>query len=204
MIPRVDISSLSPELPGDATFWVPVAEEIDEEGFGYFRDVWAIVDVDRADAVALLQVERDLLRVMDAAAADATAFDHLARVLEWQDEEEADLAPDQLELLRPWLDGVPKLEGLELGVAGLVHAMSAVGMFPAASCRGHVGERAWSTYPVVLFAADRARAELLARLLHPGSGGFVIDQARPDLLALGLASVEDAVAVAEALLAAER
>ncbi len=55
------------------------------------------------------------------------------------------------------------LADLELSVAGLVCALATVRIIPAASCRGHTGQRPWSEVPVVLFATT----EYSARALQP-------------------------------------
>jgi hypothetical protein len=74
------------------------------------------------------------------------------------------------------------LGGLELGVAGLVHALASVGCFPAASCRGHSGPEAWARHPVVYLAVDRPRASVLEQFVQVAGYGFGVDLERSDLL----------------------
>jgi len=78
--------------------------------------------------------------------------------------------------------------------------LSAAGMYPAASCRGHTGSNAWSRNPVVLFAADHAHAEMLAPLVRDTDCGFNIDPARADLLVVESMSIENTLELAEAIL----
>jgi hypothetical protein len=103
--------------------------------------------------------------------------------------------------LSPYLTGEAALEGLEAGVAGLVYALSAAGMFPAASCRGHADSDAWSVIPVVMFAANRAHAEALQPLVEGSGCGFDFDPVRPELLVINGRSVEDTLRLARAVLA---
>ena len=50
MIPQFDPGGHA-DLPPEATFWMPDRSELDdEEGIGYFRDVWTISDVPVSDA----------------------------------------------------------------------------------------------------------------------------------------------------------
>ena len=93
------------------------------------------------------------------------------------------------------------LESLEAGVAGLVYALSAAGMFPAASCRGHADPDAWSAFPVVMFAADRPHAEALQPLVESSRCGFDLDPVRPELLVVKGRSVEDTLRLGRAVLA---
>jgi len=104
---------------------------------------------------------------------------------------------DLVELDRFLDDERAALEGLEIGVAGLVYALAAIGAFPAASCRGHSGEHAWSDNPVVLFAADRVRAERLQPLVESSGCGFEIDAARPELLIIEAACITNAMSLAQ-------
>ena len=101
----------------------------------------------------------------------------------------------------PYLTGEPALEGLEVGVAGLVYALSAAGMFPAASCRGHVDPDSWSAVPVVMFAADRVHAEALRPLVESSRCGFDLDPIRPELLVINGRSAEDTLRLGRAVLA---
>jgi hypothetical protein len=158
-------------LPALAEFWVPEPDEIEDyEGFGLFQDVWPIVGVPVDDAIVVAREDRLLCQVVGDLARDAADFDILAAVVETGSADEADeITPWSLAALAPYLTGKAALEGLEAGVAGLVYALSAAGMFPAASCRGHPEPGSWSALPVVLFAADRAHAEVLQTLVQRGA-----------------------------------
>jgi len=90
--------------------------------------------------------------------------------------------------------------GLEAGVAGLVCALSAAGMYPAASCRGHPEPGSWSAIPVVMFAADRAHAEALQPLVEGSGCGFDLDPVRPELLVINGRSVKDTLRLGHAVL----
>jgi len=81
-----------PRLPPHAGFWMPDPSELDsEEGIGFFRDVWTIIDVPRSDAELVIQRERELLRAIDSLATTAVDFDRLARFVEdWDPDEVAD------------------------------------------------------------------------------------------------------------------
>jgi hypothetical protein len=193
----------SPMLPAKATFWTPDRSELEqEEGFSFFRDTWTIVDVSFDEARNMIAVERAVTTVVDQLAPDEAAFDRIARAVEAGDaEDEPDLlsAAERASLTQfiinaeedPTLFG-----GLELGVAGLAYALSVAGMFPAASCRGHTGSRAWSEIPVVFVAADAAHAQSLQPLVEQAGCVFGIDDARPDLLVIEGRSVLDTIRLA--------
>ena len=194
----------SVDLPVDATFWVPKRSEIGDEGFGYFRDVWAIVNVRVGEARALIRDELQLAHTVGKLARDAEHFDDLAHVVEGGLDWDSDivLSDRERDILAEFVgeDEPAQIEGLELGVGGLVYALSAVGMFPAASCRGHVGARAWSDVPVVFFATDRYRATQLQALAAEGHCRFSIDYARPEMIAVSGRSIKDTMALAGAVI----
>jgi hypothetical protein len=191
--PIADIK-LDPSLPANAEYWVPEPDEIDDdEGFGMFQDVWPITDVSAGEANAVAREDGLLCQVVAGLARNAMDFDVLAAAVE--------ISAESLAALEPYLAGEPALEGLELGVAGLVYALSSAGMFPAASCRGHADPDAWSAIPVVMFAADRAHAEALQPLLESNGCGFGLDPIRPELLVINGRSVEDTLRLGRAVLA---
>jgi hypothetical protein len=86
------------------------------------------------------------------------------------------------------------------GRSSLVYALSAAGMYPAASCRGHPEPDSWSAIPVVMFAADRAHAEALQPLVESSGCGFGLDPVRPELLVINGRSVKDILRLSHALL----
>lgn len=117
---------------------------------------------------------------MGSLARDAVEFEALALAVEAGTADDAGgISDGNLAAVEPYLTGVIALEGLDAGVAGLVYALSAAGMFPAASCRGHAEPEAWSAFPVVMFAADRPHAEALQPLVGSSGCGFAYDALRP-------------------------
>lgn len=182
---------------------MPEPHEIDDyEGFGLFQDVWPIVGVSVDDAVAVAREDKRLCRVVGDLACDAVDFDALALAVEGGSADEVDGISDaSLAALAPYLTGKVALEGLEAGVAGLVYALSAVGMFPAASCRGHPEPDSWSAFPVVMFAADRPHAEALQPLVGSSGCGFAHDSLRPELLVVTGRSVQNTLRLADTVLA---
>lgn len=201
MYPTTEIE-LHPQLPSDAQFWTPTAEDLEaDEGFGYFDNTWPIYEISEAEARELATTDRSLSIVASNLAATESEFDDIATALESGSADDIEgLEKIQLEAITPYLADRVTLEGLELGVAGLVYCLAAAGMYPAASCRGHPGPSAWSRTPVVLFAADRIHAELLAPLVRDSRCGFNIAQSRGELLAIESKSIEGTLDLADALL----
>ncbi|MEU7872816.1 hypothetical protein [Dactylosporangium sp. NPDC049140] len=204
MIPVVDFDP-NPELPREATFWMPSEQD---RALGYFHDMWEIGDVSREDAMSAVDTERSAITALDLLAPDAETFEVMARVLEAYgtelppEDDPADL--EMFDLLAAHTSiGMGELEGLEIGVAGLSLALSAIGCVPAASCRSHTGEHSWSYAPVVIFATSRSRAEWLQPLAARCDCGFEVDAARPKLLAVVARSVTDMNRLAATMLAPE-
>lgn len=197
MFPTTEIDG-SPGLPAEATFWTPKRSEIDEEGFGFFRGVWPLLDVSVSEARQLVETERKIATLVGELASDDSEFELLALAVERGDED-GELSPEQMDVLCPHLaeEESSPLCGLELGVAGLSHALSMVRMFPAASCRGHPGPHAWSDSPVVYVASDQFRAERLRPLAAESGCRFTVGSARPDLLAIGGGSILATMRLAE-------
>jgi hypothetical protein len=202
MYPVADIW-LDAVLPARAEFWVPEPDEIDDyEGFGLFQDVWPITDISVDDAISVAREDKLLCQVVGGLASNAADFDVLAAAVETGSVGEDDeITMESLAALAPYLTGKAALEGLEAGVAGLVYALSAAGMFPAASCRGHPELSSWSAIPVVMFAADRVHAEELRPLVEGCRCGFDFDPVRPELLVIKSRSVEDTLRLGDAVLA---
>jgi hypothetical protein len=202
MIPRSDLD-LSAQIPAEAKYWLPARDDLeDDEGFGFFRDVWPILDVSFNQAKAQLADDERLVKLVAEAANNADEFDALAKAVEAGDVDDLAslLSGKPQDLLTAIAPDEIVVDGLELGVAGLVYALSASGCFPAASCRGHVGPHAWASEPVVFVACDRTAAEGLTSFVAAAACGFDIDPARPELLALTANSVEDTLNLAELLL----
>src|ERR1700761_9518723 len=140
----------SSDLPQSAEFWTPKSDDIDEyEGFGFFENVWAIIDVSEEEAREILLRDIDLCRLASRLADDELEFDIIASTIETGVLDDPDeLTPSKRATLQPYLTEMSAFAGLEIGVAGLVHTLSSVGIYPAASCRGHPGLDAWSPCPV--------------------------------------------------------
>jgi hypothetical protein len=157
VIPIADVI-VDPMLPKQATYWMPSEDEIDEEGIGYFRDTWLIISVPEDGARDLIAIERQITRLVDSIAINSEQFETLAHAIESADLTELPASlidSEQYEALAGLVeDDISPLEGLELGVTGLVYALASIGCVPAASCRGHAGARSWARHPVVLFASD--------------------------------------------------
>ena len=134
------ISALSGSttIPGDASFWMPKPEDVDEEGVGgFFRGTWLIKDVSVREARRLMQRERRIAEIVGELAATAEDFDRLAHAAEDGYAGYA-LTAEERAALDDFLseDEGAALESLELGVAGLVCALATVHIIPVASCRG--------------------------------------------------------------------
>jgi hypothetical protein len=204
MYPRTDIDP-DAELPAAAEFWTPEPDDINEEGFGYFRDVWPIVGVPPEEAHEMVRKDRAASSLANQLASTEVEFDAVAKVIETGEPDyTADLGEAKRVALSPYIaededDDVP-LDGLEVGVAGLVYALSAAGAYPAASCRGHHQGHSWSDLPVVLLAIDLCRAKLLEPLVKDTGCGFEIDPARTELLVVCSPSIEGTLALAEAVI----
>ena len=203
MYPRTELN-LDPDLPSSAEYWTPQAEDIGEEGFGYFRDVWPILDVTEDEARNLQEEDRRLASFVSLMASKEDEFEIIARTIERASDAYGyeKLRPEQRSQLERYLvpeedDYEAVLGGLDIGVAGLVYAISAAGMFPAASCRGHSVDRAWSDVPVVLFAADLPHARVLQPLVRTANCGFTTDRARPELLVVTAGSIDDTLKLAD-------
>ena len=201
MYPTTEVE-LHTQLPSGADFWTLTAEDLEaDEGFGYFDNTWPIYDITEAEAAELTSIDRSLSIIAGDLAATEFEFDDIATALETGSADDIEgLRPDQLEAIAPYLTDRVTLEGLELGVAGVVYCLAAAGMYPAASCRGHPGPSAWSRIPVVLLATDRTRAELLAPLVRDSGCGFNIAQSRGELLAVESRSIEGTLDLADAVL----
>lgn len=207
MIPRTAIES-TPAVPPGYSFWTPRRDDLSDEGFGYFVGTWLIRGTWVRDARAAATAEEAIVAAVDALAANAEQFDRIAHELETCDVSElpAELAGSAaIQAVEPYLmvDGEESaLGGLEIGVAGLVHALSATGCWPAASCRGHPG--GWAPHPVVYLAADRHRVTTLRDLAEAAGCGFTTDPSRDRLLVVEAGSVEDTMRLGRLVMDARR
>jgi hypothetical protein len=178
MIPVIEIDVQIPSPLPRCT--MPTAEEIGEEGLGFFRGRWFIGRVSTADAQATLREEAELLQSLDHAASSPEDFEELASAIETN---AVNNVSDRLRSaatehgIEEHLDEeLAPLGGLEIGVAGVTHALSSIGCLTAASCRSHIGAHSWSDCPVVFFAAPPWRLELLAELISAAGCGLEADR----------------------------
>lgn len=205
MIPRTEYS-VSSRIPKEAEFWMPTEEDIPgDEGIGYFRGVWMILGVTLEEARTMVSSEATQIAVIDSLAQTENQFEEIARAC---DTGVVDGVQDEI-IRRQLLQRIPSLSeeepddfygdlgGLEVGVAGLAHAVSYIGGVPAASCRGHVSEHRWSEHPVVFAAVDRQRAEWLEPLLREAGCGCHTDPARPEFLVIDAPSVVESNTLAQ-------
>src|ERR1700733_9968026 len=81
MYPTFDIE-LTSVLPSGAEYWTPQPDEITEEGFGFFRDVWPILGVTEEEARTLLKEDQKLSRLVGRMASSESEFDFLAKSIE--------------------------------------------------------------------------------------------------------------------------
>lgn len=184
----------SANLPEHATFWTPENDdesELDNEsdggmpGIGCFHDTWRISGATIEEAAAYLTDERRMATAVAVLAQDDGHFDRLAYAVEGGNVGNIDeglSAAEQAALTEFAWDVPPDLGELEIGVVSLSYALNAVGVITAASCRGHAGAHAWSSAPVVSFAATRQQADDLQPLVAKSGCTFVVDDVRPDLL----------------------
>src|SRR5713101_7338219 len=165
-------SSLSGSItiPSDATFWMPKPEDIDEDGIGAFFHNTWLIK--DVPVREARQLRKEERRIAEVVGHMATTAEDFDRLA----------------------------HAVELGVAGLVYALATVRIIPAASCRGHPGDRAWSDAPVVLFATTEYRAKALQPLVEAADCRFGIDTARRDLLAVAGRSILNTMALADAVL----
>jgi hypothetical protein len=193
-------TELSSDFPAGATFKTPKPSEIDEEGFGNFRDVIDLRGTTVKEARTYLAAHRRVLEFLDAVVTDPDTFEEYAQTFETGSAADAGLsgaAADQIDGLIESQDC--DLGGLELGVGALAYALSAGKLLPAASCRSHVA-RSWAPYPVVYFASNRPRAELLRDLIRQNRCGFDADHDRPELLLVAAPSLVDMLDLAQSVL----
>ena len=193
MIPRTHFR-LDTEIPESHAGWTPRGSDLEDEGFGFFRGTWVIRGVTIKEAREVVKNETAMVKVVGSLAQDARTFDLICKAFE---DEESESIPDDIQEdpriadLQILSSEVTAYTGLELGVGGLVFALSAVGCWPAASCRGHPTDNAWCDHPVVFFACDHHRANTLMTLLASAHCGFGYDPSRSELLTVEAESIED-------------
>ena len=204
MIPRTQLE-LSTEFPEGHAFWVPRGDELGEEGFGCFRSTWLIRGVTVRETRDVMEAEAALVDLAAQVSTTSAEYDQVAAALETGELEELPrvvVESDAYARAERFIPGddVLTLGGLELGVAGAVHALSTVKCLPAARCRGHESSYAWSDAPVIFVAANRHRASVLQELVRETNCGFNADPARDGLLVVQAESVVEVMLLASAIL----
>ncbi|WP_409466911.1 hypothetical protein [Amycolatopsis sp. GA6-003] len=206
MIPRHN-GDFSATIPDEASFWTPTDDDVTEEGIGFFRGTWLIYEIGEAEAEALLSEDMKLVKLVDSVAQTPEEYDRICSIIENESGDSEILESlkttgryNLIEDHIPHEDDPSPLDGLEIGVAGVVYALSAAGFLTAASCRGHTSSNSWSTGPVVFAATDRRHAELLAPIAARSGCGFAWDSSREDLLAIEAPSVSEMLSLANAVL----
>ena len=99
-------------------------EDVLGDALGLNRDYEPLVDTDWSEADMTTAWERERLEDLSSRATDAQSFEELVKELEEADYENAHSVDE-------------RLFGLDFGVAGLALSLSAVGLVPFYSCRGH-------------------------------------------------------------------
>jgi hypothetical protein len=201
MIPEAEVEPyIARPLPPCA---MPNRNEITEEGFGFFRGTWFIGRVPVEEAEAVVQYEQKVIDALGEAAAGPEEFEQLAKAVEdgyggeLPDALAEVFASSGLAELADWDGDLPPLYGLEIGVAGLTCALSAIRCLTAASCRWHIDERSWSDCPVVFFASPDWRVEILAQLVASANCGLDADR---DMLKVFGSSIRDTHTLARTIL----
>ena len=182
MIPVRDVVTRV-QIPKHYQYWTPSADDIDEEGFGFFRGVWPLFAT-KDDAQAVIADEAKALAILDATSANETEFEANAKAIETYDSDFDDAHGITAMLPVQW----GGFDGLEVGVAGLAFALASNGCFPAASCRSHVAS-SWSDTPVVIFAGSGERVSRLVPLIQASGCGIGACASRTELLEIYAASV---------------
>ena len=201
MIPSVDLDPTVPTPPPECA--LPRAEEISEEGFGYFRGTWFMGRVPVSEAAEIVAHETEMIVWLDRVVTSASEFELLASAIESADTYGIDeplltraiAAGFDRFLLGP--DDLHPLEGLEIGVSGISHVLSALGFRTAASCRSHIGERSWSDCPIVFFAGPTWRVAILVDLVETFRCG--LEESR-GMLSIYARSIADLNGLASGLL----
>jgi hypothetical protein len=204
MIPKLD-RELDSNLPVNARYWVPGEEDVIEDGIGFFHETWLISDISAEHAALVLAEDERLLALVDSLARTSEEYETIATAVECGDPVDLPHVPVDDPMRAAILaeindEDFAPLEGLEIGVAGIVYALNAAGFLTAASCRGHVGSTAWSDEPVVFVATDRPRAQQLAPLVASHRCGFAIDFDRPELLVIRASSAREMIELAKSVL----
>src|SRR5262249_9649438 len=153
-------------------------------------DIWPMYGMGTHEAEDMVEREDQILRAVDRAASTRSGFEHAAAAVESGDFDDRppDIASDDWAALGDIVPEIPELDGLELGVAGLVMVLSSLDCIPAGSCRGHPKPTAWESFPIVWFVADLQRARLIDEAVGQLPCGL---EYTDDLLRVLAASIDD-------------
>lgn len=183
---RLDVD---PSFPASLAMGMPDEDEVSEEGYGYFRDVWAMGEVTHEEAIHMINEERRLVGLVDQGSQSHAEFEALAKALERGEPEylppgyaSEHPSSELLQLLSELDEETPPLDALELGVAGLSYALTSIGCFTAASCRSHRSDTSWTDRPVIFFAAERPTVHWLTPMVRDSGCGFADGSERADKL----------------------
>jgi hypothetical protein len=204
LIPAADIQPTIPSPLPECE--MPKPEDISEEGFGWFRGTWFLGRVPIVEASGVVREEAEIIDWLDRVALTPEQFELLATAIETS---ESDHVPDPLRQraiaagLSTFVaeEDFPPLQGLEIGVAGLVYALSAIGCLTAASCRSHISARSWSDCPIVFFAAPQWRLAILSGLVRESGCG--LDAGR-DMLTVYSRSIHETHQLADLIVCERR
>lgn len=205
MIPRTALN-LRAEIPHEASFWLPSPAEIEDDGvIGYFDGTWNLVGVSTEDAQTVVACEQAGLLALNAIATDGPSFERYAQILDTRNPDFGCMDGEEEVMFEEMATHADletfDLARLEIGVAGLSHALSAIGCVPAASCRGHVLDHTpWAEHPVVYAAINRPLAKWLQPLVAASSCGFGLDDNRGGLLVIQAELIVDSIDLADRIL----
>lgn len=206
MIPMVDYTPTA-EIPQEASFWMPSEEDIpDDEGIGYFRNVWMILNEPEEITRQVIAVESKYITLVDRLTDSTEEYEEIASIIDKGYSGRSIPGPlrerilvEMPEILERAEDDELPLYDLELGVAGLSYALSTIGAVPVASCRGHAN--GWSDQPVVFAALDELRTRWLQPLLREAGCGFHISPDREEFLVIDGPSIRHTNFLAQEIIA---
>jgi hypothetical protein len=198
------------KVPESFEFWDSSEEALFEafgEGF-YSDDCSPLGDVSRADALKVVRDELSVIMAIDALSDDREEFERLAdlfdrhsrRPRDFDGGSEGEFLPSELERLVR--DHRIDLGQLDIGVAGLVYALRAIGCIPVLSCRGHSDSNKFTDHPMIYFATTKGRVEWIMPWVVRNGCGINSEPVRTNLLIIEAGSIADTAALANDLLVA--
>ena len=177
------------EVPSEFSFAVPTLVELEQEGLPYFfHEIEWLGSINWEEAGT--EIAADIVATLAVAWATSSYLDFelVAEEVSAGIASGSELEGELARLSAVVSEEEPKFGGLDMGIAGLVYALSAAGYLTVASCRGHGPGIGWSEVPVVYFAATSAQFEVLAPQVDMFGGTVTVDDEHPDLLCLALPS----------------